>query len=202
MLPWRPVACSKHILAVGILAFAFACRTAQVQEVKDVSRPAVDASLGPGDVFEVRVFEEPDLSGTYRVEVTGEIDFPLIGKVSVAGRLPGEIADELRARLRTYVRSPQVSVLVKEATSKHVIVYGQVQHPGTFTYTDAMTVAQAISLAGGFTAMAARDKVRISRIQNRKQLLIQIDLRAIADGRDPNQYVAPGDEVFVPDRLF
>ncbi len=169
-----------------------------------VPRPVVDASLGPTDVFEVRVFEEPDLTGIYRIDPEGAVDYPLVGRIVVAGHLSGEIAGIIRDKLAKYVHNPQVSVLVKEMNSKRVIVYGQVQHPGTFPYADdkPMTISQAISLAGGFTAMAARDKVLLSHYTNDKQQIIQIDLRAIADGKDPNRFVAPGDEVYVPERLF
>jgi polysaccharide export outer membrane protein len=100
------------------------------------------------------------------------------------------------------VRKPQVSVLVKEMNSKRVIVYGQVQHPGTFPYSSHMTVSQAISLAGGFTAMAARDQVTISHFEHDRQQTSQINLRNIADGKAPNRVVEPGDEVYVPERLF
>jgi polysaccharide export outer membrane protein len=165
--------------------------------------PTVDATLGAGDLFDVRVFEEPDLSGTYRIGSDGSIDYPLVGRVTAAGKLPGELADLLREKLTAYVQRPQVSVLVREMTSKRVIVYGQVQHPGTFPYSDPMTISQAISLAGGFTAMALRERVVISRFtHDQQQEVIEVNLRAIADGKAPNRFVSPGDEVYVPERLF
>jgi protein involved in polysaccharide export with SLBB domain len=77
-----------------------------------------------------------------------------------------------------------------------------VQKPGTFPYTNAMTIVQAISLAGGFTAMAARERVVISHVENEQQRVIEVNLREIADGKAPNRFVAPGDEVYVPERLF
>jgi polysaccharide export outer membrane protein len=162
----------------------------------------VDATLGTGDLFDVRVFGEPDLSGTYRVDIEGTIDYPLVGRVAVVGKLPGEVATLLRERLTAFIKSPQVSVLIKEMGSKRVIIYGQVQRPGTYPYTNPMTISQAISVAGGFTAMAARDRVIISRPQDNQQQIIEVNLRDIADGRVPNRFVAPGDEVYVPERLF
>ena len=175
---------------------------APATRVQPVTQPPVHETLGAGDVFEVRVFEEPDLSGSYRVDEDGEIDYPLIGRVRVTGRLPSEVADELRSRLRSFVRSPQVSVYVREANSKRVIVYGQVQRPGTFPYSYPMTVSQAISLAGGFATMAAREKVRVFRIEKDRQVVIDVNVRSIVEGKDPNQYLFPGDEIYVPDRLF
>ena len=120
--------------------------------------PVVDESLGPGDLFDVRVFGETELSGAYRVGSDGSIDYPLVGRVMVGGKLPDEVAELLTDKLRVYLRSPCVSIFVREVNSKHVIVYGQVAKPGAFTYGD--------------------------------------------DGRASNQLLQPGDEVFVPQRLF
>jgi polysaccharide export outer membrane protein len=170
--------------------------------INAIQQPDVHATLGAGDVFDIRVFQEPDLSGMYRVDESGRIDYPLVGPVQVAGRLPNDVAAELRSRLRSFVKSPQISVYVRESNSKRVIVYGQVQRPGTFPYAYPMTVSQAISLAGGFATMAAREKVRVFRIEHERQVVIDVNVRSIVEGRDPNQYLFPGDEVYVPDRLF
>jgi polysaccharide export outer membrane protein len=164
--------------------------------------PAVDATLGAGDLFDVRVFGEAELTGTYRVGTDGTIDYPLVGRVSVAGKLPSELTTELREKLRAFVHAPQVSILVREMNSKRFIVYGQVQKPGAFPYSGSMTIVQAISLAGGFTAMAARERVVISRVEHDRQQVIQVNVREIADGRAPYSCIAPGDEVYVPERLF
>ena len=79
-----------------------------------VPPPTEDAALGPGDVFDVRVFGEQDLSGTYQVATDGTIDYPLIGKVQVAGKLPTVVAADLEKRLADgYLKNPQVDVFVK-----------------------------------------------------------------------------------------
>jgi polysaccharide export outer membrane protein len=184
-----------------ILAIA-ACGPAPVRKLTMPHAPQVDATLGPGDVFDVRVFEEADLSGTYRVDADGWIDYPLVGRVKAQNLLPGELAQVLRVKLTAFVQHPQVSVLLKEANSKRIIVYGQVQKPGAYPFTNPMTISQAISIAGGFTAMAARERVLISRLSHTEESVIEIDLRAIADGKSPNAFVSPGDEVYVPERLF
>jgi polysaccharide export outer membrane protein len=181
-----------------------ACGPAPVRKLTMPHAPQVDATLGPGDVFDVRVFEEGDLSGTYRVDTDGWIDYPLVGRIRVQSLLPGELAQVLRVKLAAFVQHPQVSVLLKEANSKRIVVYGQVQRPGAYPFTDPMTISQAISIAGGFTSMAARERVLISRLSHsaNEESVIEIDLHAIADGKAPNTFVSPGDEVYVPERLF
>jgi polysaccharide export outer membrane protein len=184
--------------AVGLVG----CAHPQARVMQAPRPPVVDATLGPGDLFDVRVFGESELTGTYRVGPDGTIDYPLVGRVMAAGKLPSEVTTELRDKLTAFVQAPQVSILVREMNSKRVIVYGQVQKPGTFPYPGSMTVVQAISLAGGFTSMAARERVVISRVANDRQEVIVVDVREIANGRAPNRFVAPGDEVYVPERVF
>src|SRR5262245_9700255 len=74
-----------------------------------------DTSLGAGDVFDVRVYDEGQLSGTYRVSAEGSINFPLIGSVQVAGLPPAAASKSIEDKLaQGFLRSPQVSIFVKE----------------------------------------------------------------------------------------
>lgn len=163
--------------------------------------PVVDMSLGPTDVFEVRVYGEPELTSTYRVSPEGSIEFPLIGRVVVKGLQPAQISEEIRGRLISYVKQPQVSVFVKEINSKKVTVYGQVHHPGSINYVESMTITQAVSVAGGLTPMAARDRVRVTRVQAGRSETAQVNLKDASDGT-LTYYLQPGDEVFIPERVF
>ncbi len=75
--------------------------------------------LGIDDVFEVRVFAEPDLSGTYRVSADGTVDYPLVGRISVLGMRSGDIQELISSKLGDgYVKNPQVSLMVKEWNSR------------------------------------------------------------------------------------
>jgi protein involved in polysaccharide export with SLBB domain len=163
-----------------------------------------DTSLGPGDVFDVRVFGEQDLTGTYQVAVDGTISYPLIGEVVVAGKTPPELEEEIARRLADgFLRRPQVSVLVKEYRSKRVSVFGQVKSPGTFPFSDNMSIVEAISRAGGFTPMARKNNVRITRVSEEgknERIIVAVD--DIGQGKAPNFLLRPGDVVFVPERVF
>lgn len=191
-----------RVLLPLLLLFSVACDPMRNVAVRRSELPpTVDLGLGPADTFDVRVFGEADLTNTYRVASNGTIDFPLIGRLNVQGRTPSDVADEIQRKLETYLKRPQVSVLLRESNSKKVTVYGQVQKPGTIPYGDQMTISQAISMAGGLTAMASRESTRVTRVRAGKTETIRVNLKSIDSGAS-TYYLLPGDEVFVPERIF
>jgi polysaccharide export outer membrane protein len=91
--------------------------------------------LGAGDIVEVRVYREPELSGLYHVGIDGRFNFPLIGEVNASAGGVSQLTTELTERLkREYLRDPQVTVLLKESRSKKVFVLGLVKKPGSYVY--------------------------------------------------------------------
>ena len=161
------------------------------------------SALGPGDVFEVRVYGEPELSGVYRVGSQGDIVFPLCRRVMVSGLSANETAERLRTCLADgYIRNAQVSVIVKEYNSKKIFVFGEVQKPGTFVYEDGMTVIQAVTLAGGFMKTAAPNSTSVTRLVDGQEMKIRVPVQDIALGKATNVALRPGDIVFVPESLF
>ncbi len=160
-------------------------------------------TLGQGDVFEVRVFQEKDLTSIYRVSADGTINFPLIGKVSVDGKTPEMVEVDIRDRLaKDYLQSPYVSVFVKEFNSKKVFVFGEVNKPGTFQYEDGMSIIQAITLAGGMKKTANRNSVGVTRLVKGQEKRIVNDIEEIWKGKAANFLLKPGDIIFVPEALF
>jgi len=161
------------------------------------------ASLGAGDVFEVRVFQEPELSGIFQIGPQGDIIFPLCKRVVVGGLPANGVAEKLRACLSDgFLRDPQVSVLVKEYNSKKVFVFGEVQKPGTFPYEEGMSIVQALTIAGGFTKTAAQNSTSVTRNVNGQEMKVKVNVQDIALGKAPNYRLEPGDIVFVPESLF
>jgi polysaccharide export outer membrane protein len=153
----------------------------------------------------VRVFGEPGLSSAYEVAADGTINFPLIGVVTVAERTPTQIEKEVQTRLADgYIKNPSVSVRVTEYRSRKVSVFGQVRSPGTFSFTENMSVVEAITRAGGFTGMAKKNAVRITRVQGagKDTERIVVAVEDIGTGRAPNFLLRPGDVIFVPERMF
>ncbi len=197
---------SRALPAVLAAALAAACAHRAANEVRagDESAVTVAAStLGPGDVLEVRVYQEPELSGVYQIGSQGDVLFPLCKSVAVGGLTANEAAEKLRACLsQGFMRDPQVSVLVKEYNSKKVFVFGEVQKPGTFPYEDGMSVVQAVTIAGGFTRTAAQNNTSVTRRVQGQEVKMKVPVQDIALGKAPNFTLEPGDIVYVPESLF
>ena len=166
-------------------------------------RTTVDTSVGAGDVLEIRVYGEKDMTGLYRVEADGSIVFPHIGKVKVIGKTPPVIGFRIARKLRAgYLRNPQVTVFVKEYNSKKITVFGHVKKPGIFRYTDNMTIIQAITEAGGFTDLADQDSTIVTRFKEGRKYRIRVKVKSIGEGRAQNFVVRPGDVIWVPRTLM
>lgn len=168
-----------------------------------MTEPMPDDQVGVDDMFDVRVYGEPDMSGSYRVATDGTIDFPLAGRIPVAGLRTGEIQSRLTERLKQgYLRNPQVTVLMKEWNSRKISVLGQVQHPGSVAYHPHMTIVDAIAQAGGFTGIAAKNAVSLRREAGGKVESRIYRVADITEGRSMNVLVLPGDVLVVEERLF
>lgn len=191
-------------LTIVFTVVLIGCGSAPVKQ-PNLPPPVETGSLGPGDVIEVSVYDEPSMSKPFKVAPNGTIDFPLIGTLEVEGKEPQEIAELIKVRLRDgkILKNPSVSVLVKEVNSKKFAVFGQVQKPGQFPMTEGMTVTQAISLAGGFTALADRDRVTLNRrVSKAKVVRVVFSVAAITEGKMNDIPLQSGDTIYVEERVF
>lgn len=202
----RPLRLAAAAPLLALLLGACAPRATQPAAPLPSSLAAIDlaaATLGSGDVFEVRVFQEPELSGVYQVGPQGDIIFPLCKRVVVGGLTANGAAEKLRTCLAEgFMRNPQVSVLVKEYNSKKIFVFGEVQKPGTFPFEDGMSIVQAITLAGGFNRNAAQNSTSVTRRVNGQEVKMKVNVQDIALGKASNVTLEPGDIVFVPESMF
>jgi protein involved in polysaccharide export with SLBB domain len=193
------------ILTVFLLALGAASCSKRGVQATDVPPPATDdTTLGPGDVFSVRVYGESELSGSHQVAPDGTIDFPLLGSIDVNGLEPPSVADEIKRLLRErdLLRDPHVSVYVEQYASKRVSVVGAVANPGTFPLEPGMTVVQAISMAGGFSSLADRDGTVVTRRVEGETIRYRVPVAKVTKGQAQDIEVAAGDIIFVPERLF
>jgi len=197
----------RVVLPVVLALLASGCRSPGANVGYQLP-PPVDGGpeaslLGRNDVVEVRVFQEPDFSGVYRVSSSGTIDFPFCPKLPVLGLAPEDLAAQLTVCLAPKVlKNPQITVSTREYNSKKIFVVGEVQKPGTFPYEDNMTIIQAITLAGGFTKTAAKNSTNLTRLVEGHEMKQTVEVDDIAQGKAPNVPLLPGDIIFVPESFF
>lgn len=191
-----------HLLIAAAVMLG-ACHK-QVTSALPTEVPVEDTTLGPGDVFEVRVFGEKDLTGKYQVGPEGSIRFPFLGVVQVQGKQADEVAGDITARLRDgkFLLNPNVSVFVEQTNSKRISIIGAVAKPGTLPIVPGMTVVQAVSSAGGFTPLASKDDTVVTRRVNGKLERYRISVSEVTRGNADDFPLRAGDIVFVPERVF
>lgn len=188
--------------------------SAEMVQTARVTADSAQYRIGSGDVLDVNVFEVPDLSRTVQVDGSGNITLPLIKAVKVGGKTPAEAQQEIADELgKTYLQSPQVSVLVKES-GQRVSVAGAVQHPQVVPVSGGLNVAgyssragataglitlnQAIAAAGGTSDVADPHRVHVARIgQSGHVQDLVFDLTAIQSGKIADPHLQGGDIVVV-----
>jgi polysaccharide export outer membrane protein len=157
-----------------------------------------DYRLGPDDLVKITAFNYPDLSTEARVSQSGNITFPLIGELTVAGMSSREVERLLTTRLATggFINNAQVSVLVTEYRSQKISVMGQVAKPGQYSIAASNKVLDLLAEAGGVVNEVADDRITLLRSDGSKSV---IDLKAMFEG-DPTQNpsVGAGDTIYVP----
>lgn len=148
--------------------------------------------LGAGDHLRVIVFGQPDLSGEFQVDGSGNVALPLIGNVAAGGTSAGELETSIAQKLTPdYLRDPRVSVEV--ITYRPFYIVGEVKSPGNYAYTNGMTVINAVAMAGGFTYRARDDEFDIARAGGTSR-----------ESEEATQQtkVYPGDVITVRERWF
>ncbi len=200
----KALAIYRDLLRITATAALFALlggpAVAQTTTRTDQDAPNAYA-IGIGDVLEISVWKNPDLSTTVPVRPDGRISVPLLGDVQAAGMTPLALKQSLTDGYKEYVTAPGVSVVVKEIHSRKIFVTGEVAHPGTFDLEQRMKLMQALALAGGLTPYA-KGKVVVLRDSRdgRQEKRYEVDIKAIVKGKRPqdNILLFPGDTLVVP----
>ena len=162
----------------------------------DATSPAYRLSVG--DLIDISVFQVPDLTRSVQVDAAGQISLPLIGVVKAGGRTPHELEGDIAAKLGArYVRSPQVSVFLKESAGQRVTVDGAVRNPGVFPIVGQMSLVQALAEAKGLDDVDDPEGVLVFRSVSGKRLVAKFDLSAIRAGKAADPPLAGGDTIVV-----
>lgn len=158
--------------------------------------------IGIGDGLDIRVWRNEDLSVAVPVRPDGKISVPLAGDLMVGGQTPEQVAAMITERLSTYIRDPNVTVIVTEPGLRYrVRVTGAVETPVTIPYSQGMTVLDVVLEAGGPSDFANLSRAMLYRA-NGDAIPIALDRILNRGDMSTNYPVGPGDTVTVPERAF
>ena len=145
--------------------------------------PASEYKIGVDDVLEISVWENAAVSRTVPVRPDGRISLPLLNDVQAAGLTPMTLQTNLTTALEPYIKSPLVSIIVREVHSFKVSVVGRVKTPGRYELTTPVTVLDMIAIAGGLGDYAEKDGIVVFRRDGTDTRTIPFAYSYIAAGR-------------------
>lgn len=158
---------------------------------------SADYRISAQDVLEISVFGFPSLSRTVQVDGLGRVSFPLIGAVTAGGRTLSEFEADLAAKLGgRFLRSPQVTVFVKDSVGLRVTVEGAVRRPGVYQLKGKTRLLQALALAEGINDVGDYG-VSLIRESGQRRLTATYDVSEIRSGRAEDPLVYGGDTIVV-----
>lgn len=204
--------------SIGVLVLAALLLAAGVASC-DQPQPAENSLrsayvLGPEDQITIRALDAEEISDRpTRIDMTGYIRLPLVGRLRAAGLTIEQLEAELASRLKTYIKDPQVAISISEFRSQPVSVIGSVKNPGVHQLQGRKTLIEMLSLAGGL-AEDAGPAVKITRLLEWGRIALpnaaddptgrfsvaEVSLKSIMDARNPEQNIVirPHDVISVP----
>lgn len=166
---------------------------------------SADYLVGVDDIILIMVIQPDKLESELTVSPDGAITFPYIGKVLVKGLTLMQIQENIQTRLAEYMKYPVVTVSLRESRSRMFFVYGEVRLPGAYPIQQNMSVLRAVSMAGGFTPVAATNDVKIlrSKADNTSNETLSADVSGVMQGKTENDLkIQAGDVITVSKRFF
>jgi len=179
-----------------------------VQTEPDINTPAVRNSvvkntveaplvtdrykLQAGDKLYIQVFDEPDLTTEATVTQSGEVNYSYLGKIKVAGKTTVQLADDIAYILQGgYLKSPSVKITLQQQNAYSI--NGEVNQPGDYEYESDLTLEKAVSIAGGLTSRASKNKIYLTREidGNRSQARVRM-----------SEIIQPGDTIRIEEGFF
>jgi polysaccharide biosynthesis/export protein len=189
-------------IAAALLAAVLGCATPQPPPPEFEAAPKEGVYIiGPADRLRIDVWQNDKLAlSEVPVRPDGMITVPLVDDVQAAGLTTDELKAVISEKLSEFIQNPTVTVVVLAPLSKRAYVLGEVRSAGPISLGTDMSVLDAITAAGGFTAFAKKDKVRVLRRIGDKELDYTFNYNAFVAGRAPgtNVLLHPGDTVLVP----
>jgi polysaccharide export outer membrane protein len=169
-----------------------------VQSLPRDPSPVNVTTINPGDLVDVRVFGQPDVSSKGVVRPDGTLTLPLLGQVPVAGQRPEDTAHLLAEKLTKFVIKPEVTVVIEQSRVS-VAVLGEVKAAGVVELDSPATVLDALAKAGGMTDFADDDSIYVLRKLGPKTQRVRFTYAQLtgADGAALGYHLKLGDVVIV-----
>lgn len=171
-----------------------------VDDFKEEAQPDGEYVIRQGDLVNVRVFGQENMSARSRVRADGKISLPFLNDVTAAGFTPVVLSAQLQTRLKDFINNPVVTISLEEIRQVPVSVLGEVPRPGIYTLDPNAGVLQAIAAAGGFTNFAGKELfVLRAGPDGGKAQRIRFDYDAVsqARGKGASFKLRPGDVIIV-----
>lgn len=198
MLNFNPLkhclqAVSKNLSRLLVALALVGVSSSHVFAQQDQSVASSQYILEAGDQIYIQVFDEPDLTMQATIAQSGSINYSYLGTIAVAGQTPEQLSETITDKLRDgYLRNPSVNITVQKYRS--FFVDGEVRRPGSYGYEPGLTLAKAVSLAGGLTDRASRKKITLTReVEGEKKSYDRIKM---------SQSIEPGDVITVKEGFF
>lgn len=193
-------------LVPALLGLAMSAQESPAEQVPPAAE-STDYVLQPSDLIRVMVFQEPDLMREVRITQEYTITLPLIGTIDLRGKTVRQAEEIIRSLYdKDYLVNPQINLTVLEYTQRTVKVLGAVNQPGAIVFPpeQKMGLLEAIARAGGFSRIAERRKVRLSRtLDDGKSENYIINTDEMIQGASAEQWLlTKGDVIFVPERIL
>jgi polysaccharide export outer membrane protein len=149
-----------------------------------------DYRIGPLDELDVSVFGVDQLKSSVKVDALGRIALPLVGTVDAEGKTTDQLEADISGKMSAFVRSPQVSVFVKQAQSQKITIEGSVTQPGVYPLTGRTTLLEALAMAHGIDRFAKLDQIVVFRTVDGNRMAARFNAAAIRNGQyaDPEVY--------------
>lgn len=155
--------------------------------------------IGAGDVLDISVWKNSDLTRQVIVLPDGTIHFPLIGEFVARGVTVAELKKQMIERIEKYVPEPELTISITQINSTSIYVIGKVNKPGTFKLIQQIDVLQALALAGGLNAFAKEKEIRIFRKNKDTTAIFFFNYNEVSKGEnlEQNMVLEPGDVIVV-----
>jgi polysaccharide export outer membrane protein len=187
----------KKAIGIAVMIFLLTPPGLRAQDTAAENRYLI----GAGDVLEISVWKDPELTRTVIVLPDGRIGFPLIGELQAAGKTLTQLTGEIEQKLELFVPDVTLSIMISQVGSMHIYVIGRVNNPGRFVLNANVNVLQALAMAGGLNPFAKKGDIRIFRDEaGGETRIFEFDYDAVTKGETlkPNIRLKRGDVIVVP----